>query len=81
MEKIATESPGEWAMNCFDPDRRAAFVDAALDAISMGCLVNAAERVAAEPENSAQAIAASEAIFTAPGGLRTRKLFLPPCIS
>ncbi len=79
MEKIATESPGEWAMNCFDPDRRL-LVDAALDAVSMGSLVNAAERVAAEPENSAQAIAASEAIFTAIGRRIANEEVIPPAL-
>jgi len=79
MEKIGTESPGEWAMNCFDPDRRL-LVDAALDAVSMGCLVNAAERVAVEPEKSAQSIAASEAIFTAIGRRIANEEVIPPAL-
>lgn len=79
MEEVATESPAEWAMNCFDPDRRL-LVDAALDAVSMGCLVNAAERLAAEPENSAKVIAASEAIFMAIGRRIANEETIPPAL-
>lgn len=66
MKQIAAESSGTWAMNCFDPGRRL-LVDAALEVVSMECLVSAAQRLASEPEKSAQVIAASEALFVAIG--------------
>lgn len=79
MAQIATESPSAWAINCFDAGRRP-LVDAALNAVSMEHLVNAANRLAAEPAESAQAIAASEALFVAIGKRIAQEEVIPPSL-
>lgn len=79
IEQVAAEPPGVWAMNCFDPGRRL-LVDAALDVVSMECLVNAAMRVESEPGNSAQVIAASEALFVAIGKRIAKEEIISPSL-
>lgn len=66
MRKIAREDLGTWALACFDESRRST-VDAALDALSTDHLVTVAERLRQAPNDSAVALAASEALFLAVG--------------
>lgn len=66
IAQITNDSLGVWALNCFDPTRRP-LVDAALDAVPMDGLVTATHRLKDEPGNSAQSIAAAEALFIAVG--------------
>lgn len=66
MRKIAREDLGTWALACFDAGRRST-IDAALDALSIDHLVTVAERLRQAPNDSAVAIAASEALFLAIG--------------
>lgn len=67
LMRLITQEPLEsWALFCFDPQRRPV-VDAALDAVPIASLVDATEKLAVEANDSAVAIGASEALFTAVG--------------
>lgn len=77
--QIAHDSLGAWALNCFDPTRRP-LIDAALDAVPMDSLVTAAHRLKDEPGDSAQSIAASEALFIAVGKRIARQENIPAAL-
>lgn len=74
--QIANDSSGVWALNCFDPTRRP-LVDAALDAVPIDSLVKAADRLDDEFADSAQSIAAAEALFIAIGKRIARQQNIP----
>lgn len=76
ISQIANDSLDVWALDCFDPTRRP-LVDAALDAVPMDSLVTAAHRLKDELGSSAQAIAASEALFIAVGKRIARQENIP----
>lgn len=64
MRQIAREPLASWALACFDHERRP-LVDAALDAVTVENLAEAANRLYQEAPDSAAVIAASEALFMA----------------
>lgn len=64
MHQIGREPLSSWALACFDQERRP-LVDAALDAVTVANLAEAAERLHQEAPDSAAVIAASEALFMA----------------
>ena len=69
MRQIADEPASSWALACFDSGR-SPLVDAALDVMSLGALMRAAQRLLFEEvdnANSAAALGASEALFVAIG--------------
>ena len=64
MRQIAREPLASWALACFDQERRP-LLDAALDAVTVENLAEAADRLRQEAPDSAEVIAASEALFMA----------------
>lgn len=64
MRQITREPLASWALACFDQERRP-LVDAALDAVTVANLAEAADRLHQEAPDSAAVIAASEALFMA----------------
>lgn len=66
INQIANDPLAAWALNCFDARRRL-LVDAALEASPIDSLVKTAHRVKDAPGNSAECLAAAEALFIAIG--------------
>lgn len=79
IAQITNDSLGVWALNCFDPTRRP-LVDAALDSVPMDSLVMATHRLKDEPGDSAQSIAAAEALFIAVGKRIVRQEKIPAAL-
>lgn len=79
IRKITRLPLSSWAFTCFDPSRRAV-VDAALDVIPIGNLVDVVERLSEESPNSAESIGASEALFMAVGRRIIKKETIPSCL-
>lgn len=77
MRQITSEPLSSWALACFDQERRP-LVDAALDAVTVANLAEAADRLHEEAPGSAAVIAASEALFMAVGRRIAQGESFPP---
>ncbi len=76
IKKITRSPLSSWASACFDPSRRP-LVDAALDVIPIGNLVEVAERLSDETPKSVESIGVSEALFMAIGRRIIKKETIP----